>query len=688
MKLIDKVNIMTQALLDISGLPKFSKIKIKDIESSIDKVIKNNQEQLASLLAKGENLDWETLNKTLEKMDNILSRVWSPVSHMNSVVNSDELRKVHDLCVPKLSSYSTEQSQNSALYKAINSIKDSDSFDKLDQANKKVIENSLLQFQLNGVALADNEKQKFKEIKQNLSSLKSKFEQNVMDATQAFRIHIEEQSELDGLPDFVKDMAKQAACEEDLKGWLFTLDAPSYIAVMTYSDIRKFRQEMYNAFTTRASKKGPNADEFDNSEVMEDILKSRKELADILGYKNYAEISIANKMAESTDDVIGFLTNLVNKSKPQADAEFETLKSFAKNYCDIRKLEVWDVMYVSEKLKQREYGISQEELKPYFPAPSVINGLFEIVNRLYGIKITEKSDIDVWHKDVKFYEIEDEDGNLRGQFYLDLYARNNKRGGAWMDECISRMKCADSIQTPVAYLTCNLTSPVGNKPALLNHDEVTTLFHEFGHGLQHMLTRVDPLFVSGISGVEWDAVELPSQFMENWCWEKEGLELISGHVDTGEKLPEALYEKLIKAKNFQSAMIMLRQLEFSLFDFRLHMEYATQEFKNIQALLNEVRQQVAVIIPPTFNQFQHGFSHIFSGGYGAGYYSYKWAEVLSADAYSKFEETGVFNAETGREFLHCILETGGSEKAMELFKRFRGREPKIDALLKHSGLMN
>lgn len=679
---------MTQALLDISGLPKFSKIKIKDIESSIDKVIKNNQEQLASLLEKGENLDWETLNQTLEQMDNILSRVWSPVSHMNSVVNSDELRKVHDLCVPKLSSYSTEQSQNSALYKAINSIKDSDSFDKLDQANKKVIENSLLQFQLNGVALADNEKQKFKEIKQNLSTLKSKFEQNIMDATQAFRIHIEEQSELDGLPDFVKDMAKQAAREEDLKGWLFTLDAPSYIAVMTYSDIRKFRQEMYNAFTTRASKKGPNADEFDNSEVMEDILKSRKELADILGYRNYAEISIANKMAESTDDVIGFLTNLVNKSKPQADAEFETLKSFAKNYCDIRKLEAWDVMYVSEKLKQREYGISQEELKPYFPAPTVINGLFEIVNRLYGIKITEKSGIDVWHKDVKFYEIEDEDGNLRGQFYLDLYARNNKRGGAWMDECISRMKCADSIQTPVAYLTCNLTSPVGNKPALLNHDEVTTLFHEFGHGLQHMLTRVDPLFVSGISGVEWDAVELPSQFMENWCWEKEGLELISGHVDTGEKLPQALYEKLIKAKNFQSAMIMVRQLEFSLFDFRLHMEYATQGFKNIQALLNEVRQQVAVIIPPTFNQFQHGFSHIFSGGYGAGYYSYKWAEVLSADAYSKFEETGVFNAETGREFLHCILETGGSEKAMELFKRFRGREPKIDALLKHSGLMN
>jgi len=679
---------MTQAILDISGLPKFSKIKISDIEPAIDKIIKSNQDEIASLLEKDGDIDWLTLNKTLEQMDNTLSRIWSPVSHMNSVVNSDELRAAHDVCVPKLSSYSTEQSQNSKLYKAYNRIKNSEEFTKLDKTSKKVIENALLQFQLNGVALAENEKYKFKEIKQNLSSLKSKFEQNVMDATQAFRIHIEEESELSGLPDFVKEMAEQTAQEEDLKGWLFTLDAPSYIAVMTYSNIRKFRQEMYNAFTTRASKKGPNANEFDNSNVMEDILTSRKEMANILGYKNYAEISIANKMAETTDDVISFLNNLVSKAKPQADAEFETLKAYAKNYCEIRKIEAWDVMYVSEKLKQREYGISQEELKPYFPAPTVINGLFEIVNRLYGITITEKTEIDVWHKDVKFYEIEDENGNVRGQFYLDLYARNNKRGGAWMDECISRMKCEDNIQTPVAYLTCNLTPPVGNKPALLNHDEVTTLFHEFGHGLQHMLTKIDSLFVSGISGVEWDAVELPSQFMENWCWEKEGLALISSHVDTGDKLPEDLYEKLIKAKNFQSAMIMVRQLEFALFDFRLHMEYATKDFKNIQALLNEVRHQVAVIIPPTLNQFQHGFSHIFAGGYGAGYYSYKWAEVLSADAFSKFEETGIFNAKTGREFLHSILETGGSEKAMELFKRFRGREPKIDALLKHSGLMN
>jgi len=677
---------MKNTLLDISKLPQFSKIKIADIEPSIEWLLTENKKNLETLVKKSEELPWLTFLQELEKLDNTISRVWSPVSHMNSVVNSEELRKAHDNCVPKLSAYSTEMSQNSELYKAYKKIKDSDDFTNMDKANQKVIDNALLQFKLNGVALAESEKQNFKEIKQQLSKLKSKFEQNVMDATQAFQIHIEDKSQLDGLPDFVKEMAEQAAKDDNLKGWLFTLDAPSFISVMTYSNIRKFREEMYTAFTTRASRKGPNAGEFDNTDVMEEILVNRKKMADILNFGNYSELSIANKMAETTEDVLSFLNHLVEKSRPQAKVEYDTLKLFAKKHCDIKKLEAWDVMYVSEKLKQKEYGISQEELKPYFPAPTVISGLFEIVNRLYGIKITEKKDVDVWHKDVKFYEIYDENNILRGQFYLDLYARNNKRGGAWMDECVSRMKCGDQLQTPVAYLTCNLTPPVNSKPALLNHDEVTTLFHEFGHGLQHMLTQIDALFVSGISGVEWDAVELPSQFMENWCWEKEGLELISGHVDTGEKLPEALYKKLIKAKNFQSAMLMVRQLEFSIFDFRLHMEYATSEFESVQSLLDEVRQQVAVVIPPEFNQFQHGFSHIFAGGYAAGYYSYKWAEVLSADAFSKFEETGIFNEETGRKFLHCILETGGSQKAMDLFKEFRGREPKIDALLKHSGL--
>jgi len=677
---------MNNALLNINKLPQFTEIDVSKIDSTIDNIIKENTVNLKKYLESVNEHKWSTLIKELETMDNKLSRVWSPISHLNSVMNTDELRIEHDKCVPKLSAYSTEMSQNSELYKAYCHIKDSSEYKTLDNANKKVIENALLNFKLNGVALSDNEKKQFKKLKTELSSLKSKFEQNVMDATQAFNIHIEDKEALAGLPVFVIDMARQAAEEEGLKGWLFTLDAPSYISVMTYSDIRKFREEIYTAFTTRASSKGPNSEEFDNTEIMKDILTARQGLANILGYKNYAELSIADKMAETTEDVLQFLNDLVEKSKPQAVKEFNTLKKYARKECNIVNIEAWDVMYVSEKLKQKEYGISQEELKPYFPAPKVIAGLFEIVNRLYGIEINEVNNVNVWHKDVKFYEIKDKEGIIRGQFYLDLYARSNKRGGAWMDECVSRMKCGDDIQIPVAYLTCNLTAPVGNKPALLNHDEVTTLFHEFGHGLQHMLTKVNPLFVSGISGVEWDAVELPSQFMENWCWQKEGLELITSHVDTGDVLPEDLYKKLLKAKNFQSAMQMVRQLEFSLFDFRLHMEFNTENFRSIQNLLDEVRQNVAVIIPPAINQFQHGFSHIFAGGYAAGYYSYKWAEVLSADAFSKFEENGIFNSKTGKEFLECILETGGSEKALDLFSKFRGREPEIDALLIHSGL--
>ena len=677
---------MNNALLNIKTLPEFTKIDVSTIDKTISKIIKDNVETLNNYLAENEQHSWDSLIKVLETMDNRLSRAWSPVSHLNSVMNTDKLRVEHDKCVPKLSAYSTDMSQNSELFKAYSEMKKSKEYETLDKANKKVIENTLLNFKLNGVALSEEKKKQFKKAKTDLSSLKSKFEQNVMDATQAFNIHIEEKSELAGLPDFVIDMAKQAAQEEDLEGWLFTLDAPSYIAVMTYSDIRKFREEIYIAFTTRASNKGPNSGKFDNTKLMEKIVSARQELAGILDYENYAELSIADKMAETTNDVLGFLNDLVKKSKPQAINEFNTLKKYARKECDIVNIEAWDIMYVSEKLKQKEYGISQEELKPYFPAPKVISGLFEIVKRLYAIEIKEIDNINVWHKDVKFYQIEDDQGNIRGQFYLDLYARNNKRGGAWMDECKSRMICEDEIQTPVAYLTCNLTAPVGSKPALLNHDEVTTLFHEFGHGLQHMLTKVDRLFVSGISGVEWDAVELPSQFMENWCWQKEGLELITSHVDTGEVLPEKLYKKLLKAKNFQSAMQMLRQLEFAIFDFRLHMEFENESFENIQTLLDEVRQKVSVIIPPAINQFQHGFSHIFAGGYAAGYYSYKWAEVLSADAFSKFEERGIFDRDTGKEFLQCILETGGSERAVDLFSRFRGREPNIEALLKHSGL--
>ncbi len=677
---------MKEALMDISGLPRFSEIDINDIEAVIREVIENNKKELDDFLRENNSPECMELIRLLERIDNRLSRIWSPVSHLNSVKNSEELRKAHDACIPLLSEYSTELAQNEKLCKAYHELKDKNEYKDLDKQYKKVIENALLQFRLNGIDLNAEKKKIFKNLKQELSSLKSKFEQNVLDATQAYRIHIEQKSELKGLPGFVLEMASQAAKDEELDGWLFTLDAPSFISVMTYSDIRKFREEMYTAYTTRASEVGPNAGEFDNSKIMEDILQRRKEMAELIGFDNYAEMSIANKMVEKTDDVIKFIEELVTKSKPQAEREFDALKHFANKQCGIKKIEAWDIMYVSEKLKQKEYGISQEELKPYFPADKVISGLFNIVKQLFSLDITEKEGVDTWHDDVKFFEIRDETQELRGQFYLDLYARANKRGGAWMDECTGRMKCDGEIQVPIAYLTCNLTPPVNGKPGLLTHDEVTTLFHEFGHGLQHMLTRIDALFVSGISGVEWDAVELPSQFMENWCWEKEGLDHIASHHETGEKLPEALYKKLIKAKNFQSAMMMVRQLEFALFDFRLHMEYGKEKFTGIQNVLDEVRERVAVVIPPEFNRFQHGFSHIFAGGYAAGYYSYKWAEVLSADAFSRFEKEGVFNPVTGEEFKKCILETGGSQPAIELFKCFMNREPEIDALLRHSGL--
>ena len=680
---------MSNPLLQNSALPLFTAIKPEHVEPAVDEVLAANRSSLNELLqqlAKQTQADWQTLIKPLEILDINLSRVWSPVRHLNSVMNSKELRAAHDACVGKLSAYSTEVSQNKELYKAYLHVQQSDAFKQLNQAQKKTIENALLTFKLSGVALDPDKKQQFKDIKQKLSLLKSKFEQNVLDATRAWQKHITDEKELSGLPEYARAMASQAALKEKLTGWLFTLDAPSYIAVMTYADARPLREEMYRAYSTRASDQGPNAGEFDNSAAMEDILKCRDKLAGLLAYNNYAEYSIANKMAESTDAVLQFLNDLVTRAKPQAQKEFAELKQFAQQQSGMTDLQAWDIAYYSEKLKQQNYGFSQEEIKPYFPAPKVINGLFGIVNRLYGISISEIDQVDVWHEDVKFYEIRDAQNNVRGQFYFDLYARANKRGGAWMDECVNRMKLDDRIQTPVAYLTCNLTPPTGDDPALLTHDEVTTLFHEFGHGLHHMLSQVDARFVSGINGVEWDAVELPSQFMENWCWEKEGLDLIAAHYQTGAALPDALYNKMQAAKNFQSAMIMIRQLEFSLFDFNLHIHFGRAEFKGIQQLLDDIRSKVSVVIPPAFNRFQHGFAHIFAGGYGAGYYSYKWAEVLSADAFSRFEEDGIFNRQTGEAFLHNVLEKGGSQKAMELFKAFRGREPKIDALLQHNGL--
>jgi len=673
-------------LLNFTGLPPFSQIKPEHIEPAIDQILDDNRRLLTALLEANNKPDWETLVEPIEDMMDKLSAIWSPVSHMNSVVNSDALRDAYNACLEKLSEYYTELGQNEQLFKAYQAIANSDAYAQLDDVQTKVIQNEMRDFRLSGIALSADKKQRYREIMQQLSKLTSKFGENVLDATQAWSKLITDENMLDGLPDSAIALLKQQAEADEKEGWLLNLEFPSYYPVITYANNRELRHEMYEAYVTRASDEGPNAGEWDNSPVMEEILSLRHEVAQLLDFNNYAERSIATKMASSTDQVVQFLQELADKSLPIAKQELEQINTFAREQFDIQNLEAWDIPYFSEKLRQSEYNISQEEVKPYFPAQQVIEGMFDVVGKLYGISIAEKNGIDTWHEDVQFYEIKDKQNQVRGQFYLDLFARANKRGGAWMDECISRKKRNGSIQTPVAYLTCNFTPPIGDDPALLTHGEVETLFHEFGHGLHHMLTQIDYTSVSGISGVAWDAVELPSQFMENWCWEREALDLFASHYQTGEKIPDDLYNRMKAAKNFQSAMQMVRQLEFSLFDFLIHKDYKPENGGQIYELLDEVRQQVAVLQPPSFNRFPHSFSHIFAGGYAAGYYSYKWAEVLSADAFSAFEESHIFDQQTGKRFLQSILEKGGSREPMELFVDFRGREPTIDALLRHCGL--
>jgi len=677
---------MTNPLLETTTLPTFSAIKPEHVEPALDLVLEQAKQTVEEILKNNTAPTWESLVLPMEALDSTIDKVWSPVSHLNSVMNSDELRVAYNACLPKLSQFGTELGQNEDLYKAYKAIASGPEYDKLDTAQKKVIDNAVRDFRLSGVELSQDDRDKFKQISQQLTELTAKFEENLLDATHAWKKHITDKSLLSGLPESAIDMAEQFAKRDELEGWLFTLDFPSYMPVMSYADNRELREEMYTAFATKASDQGPNAGKWNNTGVMNDILKLRHELAGLIGFANHAERSLATKMAQSPQQVLDFLYDLAERSKPIAEKEFEELKAYGAEQGHVGEMESWDITYFAEKLRQQRYSISQEELKPYFPENKAVNGLFAVVNRLYGLDIKERHDVDVWHDDVRFFDIFDREGELRGQFYLDLYARNHKRGGAWMDECLVRRQTEDGIQTPVAFLTCNFSEPVGDKPALLTHDELTTLFHEFGHGLHHMLTKIHHAGVSGINGVAWDAVELPSQFMENWCWEREALDLISGHYETGEVLPQDLFDKMIAARNFQSAMTMVRQLEFSLFDFRLHLEYTPTGTNQVDNILAEVREQVAVAKPPKFNRFAHSFSHIFAGGYAAGYYSYKWAEVLSADAFSKFEEKGIFDRATGLEFLQAILEQGGSREPMELFVEFRGREPEIDALLRHSGI--
>jgi oligopeptidase A len=682
---------MNNPLLQTDGLPLFASIVPANIEPAVDQLLKDNRAEVQSLLNNNQAVSWGNTLQPIEDLDDRLNRAWSPASHLHGVADNDELRQAYNACLPKLSDYATEMGQNKDLYLAYKTISESEGHASLTDAQKKIIKNALREFRLSGIELDDDKQQEYKKIKQELSLLQTRFEENLLDATQAWTRHVTDRNDLQGIPESALALAAQKAASEDKEGWIFTLEYPSYMPVMQYADNSALREQMYIAYITRASDQGKaasgsDAGQWDNSEIMNQILDLRYRQAQLLGYASYAHYSLARKMANDTDEVLDFLNDLASRSKTMAEQELKALQEFAKSEFDLQPLEAWDMAYYAEKLRQHKYALSQEELRPYFPAPQVLDGLFIIVNRLYGIDVKEREAVEVWHKDVRFFDIFDSTGSLRGGFYIDLYARSGKRGGAWMDECIVRKKSSSDTQAPIAYITCNFTPPLGDNPALLTHDEVITLFHEFGHGLHHMLTLVDYPSVSGINGVPWDAVELPSQFMENWCWEREALDLIARHYKTGDLISDDIFEKMLAARNFQTGMHMVRQLELSLFDFRLHLEYDSKSPLNIQSLLDDVRQQVAVVRPPDYNRFQHSFSHIFAGGYAAGYYSYKWAEVLSADAFSKFEENGIFNKNTGNEFLHSILEQGGVKEPIEMFINFRGRKPSIDALLKHSGI--
>ncbi|SDG44212.1 oligopeptidase A [Phytopseudomonas seleniipraecipitans] len=671
-------------LLQDFDLPPYSTILPEHVEPAVDAILAESRTVVADVLAsQGDTPRWETLIDALDEQGAKLGRAWSPVSHLNAVRNNPELRAAYEACLPKLSEYWTEMGQNRALFQAYEALAASPEAASFDVAQETILEQALRDFRLSGIDLPPEQQKRYGEIQMKLSELGSRFSNQLLDATQAWSKHVEDESLLAGITESAKGQMKQAAEAKDLQGWLITLEFPSYYAVMTYADNRALREELYAAYCTRASDQGPNAGQNDNGPVMAEILELRQELARLLGFANYSQLSLASKMAETPEQVLSFLRDLAVRSKPFAAQDLSELKAFAAEQ-GCSDLQSWDVGYYSEKLREQRYSISQEILRAYFPIDKVLSGLFAIVEKLYGIQIKELSGFDTWHPDVRLFEIE-ENGQHVGRFFFDLYARANKRGGAWMDGARDKRRAASGeLVSPVANLVCNFTPASTGKPALLTHDEVTTLFHEFGHGLHHLLTRVEHVGVSGINGVAWDAVELPSQFMENWCWEPEGLALISGHYQTGEPLPQDLLDKMLAAKNFQSGLMMVRQLEFSLFDFELHATHG--DGRSVLEVLEGIRDEVSVMRPPAYNRFPNSFAHIFAGGYAAGYYSYKWAEVLSADAFSKFEEEGVLNPQTGRAFREAILARGGSQAPMVLFVDFRGREPSIDALLRHLGL--
>ena len=683
--------------------PVFSSIDMSLVEQSLDEALARCHDTIAQVVsnANAGDVSWSTIKQPLSDAHNALQLIWGPVSHLNSVTSTEEIRAVYKACLPKLTDYWTQLGQNRGLYNATLSLFESKAFADLDDAQRRDIENDLRDFELGGVSLAADKQQRYAEIASELSRLATEFSDNVLDATNSWSLSIHDKSRLDGLPDPAIEAARQRAIQADSEGWLFDLQFPTYYSVMTFATDRELRKQFYTAYCTRASDQwtGPDpADQqgnpekgadWDNAPLMRQILALRAERAELLGYSSYADLSMVRKMVSDPAQVMDFLRDLADRALPTARKEYAELSTFARESLDIDSLDAWDALFVSEKLRQQKFSLSEEVLKSYFPATRVIPGMFDIVGRLFDVRIDEVADADVYHPDVKLYRITDASGDVRGEFFMDNYARENKRGGAWMDVCTSRQQTADGLQLPIAYLTCNLTPPVGNDPALLTHSEVTTLFHEFGHGLHHMLTRIDAGGVSGINGVEWDAVELPSQFMENWCWERESLDLLAAHYQTGEPLPDELLEPLREARDFQAAMTLVRQLEFALFDMQLHLQSKpTGEggAVDIEATLAHVRDEVAVLPVPDFNRFANGFSHIFAGGYAAGYFSYKWAEVLSADAFDRFRKEGLFDRTAGQAFLEEVLEMGGSRDAMTSYVAFRGREPSIDALLKQSGL--
>lgn len=677
---------MTNPLLSSAVLPQFKQIQPIHALPAVQTVLEDSQKKLNGLMALSGSPSWDNLMAPLEDISANIHKAWSPVSHLNAVTNTPEWRDAYNTCLQPLTEFSTALGQNRVLYEKVKALRESDYFLTLNTIQQKIVEDELRSFRLAGVALDGDAKTRYADIQQRISELTTKFEENILDSTQNWFYFTANKDDLIGLPEHIIQFAAAKALEKKQDGYVLTLDAPIYIAAMKYAENRNLREQMYIAYSTRASDQGPDAGKFDNSAVIVELLALREEKSKLLGFKHYAEYSLVTKMANSVDQVLDFLRDLAKKTKPFAEKEIIELSQFAEKNLQLSTLSAWDIGFASEKLQQAKYAMNEEMLRPYFPINKVLSGMFSVIEKIYGMHVVEIQGVETWHPDVRFFEIKDESGKVRGQFYIDLYARDKKRGGAWMDDCRSRRIENGKIITPVAYLIGNFTPASKDQPALLTHDEAVTLFHEFGHGLHHMMTLVDYGMVSGVNGVEWDAVELPSQFMENFCWQPETIPLISQHFETKAPLPENLFKAMLAAKNFQSAMQMLRQLEFSIFDLLLYSQPAPKDAKALQTILDNVRQEVAVIIPPEFNRFQHGFSHIFAGGYSAGYYSYKWAEVLSSDAFSKFEENGVLDRQTGEEFLSAILERGGSQSAMELFVEFRGREPSAEALLRHSGL--